>query len=159
MASTKDFVRAYRLVTPKRELEALDGKGAAIHGGRWNSEGTRMVYMSKHRSLSVLESLVHLSTPASRKIRFKLLTIRIPKKIIHDFRGSLPDRWNEGAQGIRATQKLGDDWTRRSHSLGLYVPSIVIKEEDNLLINPLHESASEMKVEDSRDFYFDGRLF
>ncbi len=159
MASTKkSFVRAYRLISPKRELEALNGKGAAIHGGRWNSEGTRMVYMSMQRSLSALESLVHLTTPATRKIRFLLLTVRIPKEMIHDLRNSLPDYWHRGSQGTRVTQKLGDDWTRRSHSLGLFVPSVLIQEESNLLVNPLHDASKELKVEDSRDFFFDGRL-
>ena len=118
-----------------------------------------MVYMSMHRSLSALESLVHLTTPAARKIRFLLLTVRVPEEMIHDFRKSVPDRWHDTEQGIRETQKLGDDWARRGHSLGLYVPSAVIQEETNLLINPLHDSSKELKVEETRDFYFDGRLF
>ncbi|MGC6425731.1 MAG: RES family NAD+ phosphorylase [Akkermansiaceae bacterium] len=159
MESTKkSYQRAYRLVSPKRESEALNGKGAALFGGRWNSEGTRLVYMSLHRSLSALETLVHLSTPGARKLRFILLTIRIPTESIHDFRNSVPDHWNEGPQGMRHTQKLGDDWVRRKHSLALLVPSAVIQEEANLIVNPLHKAAGTLKIEDSRNFYFDGRL-
>lgn len=160
MASTRrNYIQAYRLVSPKREFEALNGKGAALVGGRWNSEGIRMVYLSLHRSLSALETLVHLSTPATRSLRFRLLTVRVPADLIHDIRDSAQDRWWNGEHGIRTTQKLGDDWTRRQHSLGLYVPSFLIKKESNLLVNPLHDSAYNLKIEDTDDFFFDGRLF
>jgi RES domain-containing protein len=52
-------MRVYRLC--RASYPPYDGEGARRGGGRWNSKGARVVYMSENRSLGVLEILVHLS--------------------------------------------------------------------------------------------------
>jgi RES domain-containing protein len=52
-------MRAFRLC--RSSYPAYDGEGACRVGGRWNSKGVRVLYMSENRSLAVLEVLVHLS--------------------------------------------------------------------------------------------------
>ena len=52
--------RAWRLVKARHAAGAFDGEGARLHGGRWNSRGARVVYVSSSRSLAALELLVHL---------------------------------------------------------------------------------------------------
>jgi RES domain-containing protein len=59
-------MRAYRLC--RARYPAYDGEGARRAGGRWNSKGTRILYMSENRSLSVLEVLVHLTDTLPDKI-------------------------------------------------------------------------------------------
>ena len=39
----------------------LDGEGARLAGGRWNSPGVAVVYMAQSVSLAVLENLVHMA--------------------------------------------------------------------------------------------------
>lgn len=52
-------MRTFRLC--RSTYPAYDGEGARRVGGRWNSKGIRVLYMSENRSLAVLEVLVHLS--------------------------------------------------------------------------------------------------
>ena len=53
-------MRAYRLC--RSNYPPYDGEGARRAGGRWNSRGIAVVYMSENRSLALVEILVHLSS-------------------------------------------------------------------------------------------------
>jgi RES domain-containing protein len=53
-------MRAFRLC--RSTYLPYDAEGARRVGGRWNSKGIRVLYMSENRSLAVLEVLVHLSS-------------------------------------------------------------------------------------------------
>jgi RES domain-containing protein len=65
---------AWRIVRAARAKSAFTGEGARIYGGRWNSRGTAIVYVSEHESLAALELLVHLTPliPDARYLSFRL---------------------------------------------------------------------------------------
>lgn len=77
-STSDDCVEAYRLVAPKWAASALNGEGARLYGGRWNSPGRAMVSLSTSRALAALELLVHLTTPLSRRIPRTLSRCRCP---------------------------------------------------------------------------------
>ncbi|KAA0993160.1 RES family NAD+ phosphorylase [Dyadobacter aurulentus] len=133
----------------------LTGIGAFRHGGRWNSPGHHMLYTASHRSLAMLEVLVHLnkSIPPPDYVIVVLYipdamaTVNVPYMV--------PD-WEFEQHWSRDT---GDQWITKKTSLLCRVPSIVVQSEYNFLINPAHENAGAIKVVDKEPFEFDTRLF
>jgi RES domain-containing protein len=123
----------------------LSGTGARLYGGRWNSVGQSMVYLASNRSLAVLEVLVHLS-PAIFPANFCLAEFDVPlANIITLMPDELPHNWQ-------------DIFLKQQKGLLLKVPSAIVPEEFNYLVNPLHPDASKIKLIKQQPFSFDERL-
>ena len=150
-------IRVWRVVKKKHADEAFSGQGAFKFGGRWNSIGTRLVYTSDSLALAAIEIL-------TGGISIGLLERYV--KIPVDFDGSLvetlaiagiPKEWSKYPPSNK-TQIIGDDWVRGSKSVLLKVPSVVIKEEFNYLMNPAHPDFKKLLIGKPDDFSFDKRL-
>jgi RES domain-containing protein len=147
---------AWRIVKTSHADRAFTGEGAQRTGGRWNSAGVAVVYASEHKSLAVLEMLVHLDLQdAAHYLTFRLdfdeaLTERCPP-------GRLPSGWRE-EMPARATRRLGDAWVREGRSAVLAVPSAIIPEELNYLLNPAHADFRKIAIGKPVPFTFDPRL-
>lgn len=135
----------------------LDGEGARLMGGRWNSAGRPVVYTAQTAALAVLEVLVW-TDPEDVPDDLRLYEIELPAdaSIARLDPGSLPATWTE--PGSPECMSLGDPWLATADSLALEVPSAVLPEERNLLINPRHPDAARVRIADSRPFAFDLRL-
>jgi len=160
MASSKQqaTITGFRLMSPRWVDSALTGEGAGKYGGRWNSIGIPVVYLAGSRALAALETLVHLTTPETRSKPFALLEIEFPADSVERMRvGEMPDNWRSSPPGP-ATMKLGDEWIAAQRSLALRVPSTVVVEEDNWLLNPRHLQANTVKILSVDRFSFDSRL-
>jgi RES domain-containing protein len=150
---------AWRLARPEF-AEHLDGEGSRIEGGRWNPIGVPALYTSKHLSLSVLEVYVHL--PPQMRDALPVLTavqISIPEAV-----GSTCVTAEQltqllaSADPLAACQAMGEVWISRGRDLMLQVPSILVPEETNLVLNPAHSHMREVKIVSTRAFHFDPRL-
>lgn len=146
MASSREFLTAYRIVAPRWVATAFSGEGARRYGGRWNSPGRPVVYLAGSRALAALELLVHLPSPRSRAKPYRILEARIP---IHPIRDGAIDG---------DPLSVGDSWIRQKRFLCLRVPSVLIPEEPNYLLNPAHPDMPRVRVGEPVDFRFDGRL-
>lgn len=151
------IVRAWRVVKRKYGEEAFSGEGARKFGGRWNSIGTPIVYVSESLSLATLEIL-------AGGIPIPLLGIYV--KIPIDFDASfvesitmidLPEEWSNYPPSSK-TQQIGDIWVKKMTSVLLKVPSVIIKEECNYLINPAHPDFRKLSIGKPVPFSFDSRL-
>lgn len=60
--------------------------------------------------------------------------------------------------GRRGTRAIGDPWLAQQRSLALAVPSAVLPDSTNLLIDPLHPGAAAISVREGQPFRFDPRL-
>lgn len=117
-----------------------------------------MVYTSEHLSLAVLENLVHLEAAQLRPTR-TALTIDVPDREVEVFAPSkLPKNWR-AARSQQLLQDLGKAWLTEGRSLALKVPSAVIPQEHNVLLNPNHPKHAKLSVEAQVPFSFDPRLF
>jgi RES domain-containing protein len=148
-------MRVWRIA---RECYApLDGEGARRVGGRWNSPGRPVVYAARAASLAVLEVLAW-TDPDDVPDDLRLFEIEVPDDAdIESVEiSSLPADWTE--PGSPACIAAGDRWLATGNSLALAVPSAVLPEERNLLINPRHPDAVRVYAADSRPFTFDIRL-
>lgn len=131
-----------------REGQADLSGGRAQAGQRWNEEGQRMVYLSEHPALAALELRVHLDMPFA--------------ELVHDhvlLRVSLPDDIEDVRAMPENPQAHGAAWLRDRRSAVLRVPSVIVQEGRNLLLNPAHPRAAEARLVAATPFRFDRRLW
>ena len=148
---------AWRVVSARHAATALDGEGARLFGGRWNSRGTAVVYLSEHQSLAALEILVHVR-PLLPRTRYVALRLEFGEELVERLPGAaLPEDWQQSPAGP-STRDLGDAWVRAARSPLLAVPSVLLPAETNYVLNPAHPDFGRINVGPPRDFTFDPRL-
>jgi RES domain-containing protein len=148
-------MEAYRITqTPFADLA---GKGGLYANGRWHSRGRPIVYMSGSRALAVLEALVH-TDPEELADDSVLLTVSIPDPLVVQEIGltELPPNWSRPRHPECVA--LGDRWLQSAAAAILQVPSALVSEELNVLLNPLHPDAAQVRISAQRSFRFDARL-
>jgi RES domain-containing protein len=137
----------------------LDGAGGLYVSGRWHTKGHPVFYCALNPSTSLLETLVHMEIDAEdRPDHFQVLRIEGPDSLsLEKIKAeSLPPNW---ATDMPATQSIGDQWLTERRSLLLQVPSVLVPETWNMLVNPLHPQANRLKITRTYDHAFDTRLF
>lgn len=148
--------RAWRIVKERYAASAFSGEGAALNGGRWNSHGVRVVYASATKSLAALELLVHLNPPVF--FRYRAYPIEFDDKLVEYLpRADLPPDWRSEPPAP-STQVIGDRWVRATRSVVLAVPSVLIRDEANYLLNPAHPDFRKVQIGESEEFALDPRL-
>jgi len=125
---------------------------------RWNYRGEKLIYTAGSRSLACLENIVHSSGETLNQL-FTVMIIYIPDKVSPQVirPDQLEKDWNKHAWP-RTCQALGSKWLNDRTSLLLQVPSSIIPDEKNYLINPNHKEFGLVKVIDRQQFTFDKRM-
>ena len=151
-------MRVFRLARQKY-TNALNGKGAARYGNRWNSKGVEVVYTAESRSLAMAEVLVHL-TLAMIPTDYVMMEIDIPSnlsiRVLED--NELPTDWNNHPFS-KTTQEIGDRFILEDRFPVMKVPSTVVPNDFNYLINPRNIDFAYISIVLKMDFPFDKRLF
>lgn len=149
---------AWRIDHEKRATSSFSGFGAAAVGGRWNPAGLRVVYASQHLSAASLEKFIHLPKPIPAAMRFMKFAITFNGVAIERPPiSSLPANWRAEPVAV-ASQQFGENWYRRGATAVLAIPSAIIPEEENYLINPAHPDFKEIGIAAPEPFTFDPRL-
>lgn len=142
-------------IVHKRYADSLFASGLE---GRWNSEGKKVLYTAESISLAYLETLAHRKGLGFNK-DFKIMIIKIPDAV--DFQivssSELTKHWRD-FRNYSACQKIGDIWFENGEELGLKVPSAVVPENYNVVINTFHPDFKKVKLIDVLDFEPDERL-
>jgi RES domain-containing protein len=148
----------WRICRERYAAEAFSGEGARRFGGRWNSRGVPMVYASTSLALAAIELFVHLE-PNLAPLDLVAIATELPdgEPAIRWDKGKLPPEWSTDVLGPGRAK--GDSWIRSNESLAVFVPSVPIDQEWNVLINPLHPGAGELKTKSTHPFHFDARMF
>jgi RES domain-containing protein len=150
-------MKAWRLSRFDSQQRTFDGEGARLFPGRWNPAGVPVVYASEHLSLAILEVLVHARADQVR-VGFHAFEIAIPDALVELVPDEqLPRGW-EGAAIARATREFGDTWARERRSVALSVPSVIVQQERNVVLNPLHPEYAQLHIARPVQFRFDERL-
>ena len=134
----------------------LSGSGARLYGGRWNSEGKAMLYLASSRSLSVLEALVHLR-PANIPNDYCMVIMDIPDDFAIINENQLLPNWRD-PNDMDVLKQIGNIFLYEKKNLMLRVPSAIVNEEFNYLVNPLHPAAQKITLTKVQPFSFDKRL-
>ena len=148
----------YRIDNASRQKNALTGIGAELYGGRWNAIGEKAVYCAEHRSLAMLEILAHAGQQALFPVNRVMFKIELPVDHLDEIRvSSLPKAWNDLAS-YHSTDNLFGKHCLSKNKLGLKVPSVIVPDEFNVILNPMHEYFKQIKVLDKKLIKWDGRL-
>jgi RES domain-containing protein len=145
----------YRLTT-RTHATKLDGKGAELYRGRWNTKGNPVIYAAAFRSLAVLEYRVNNPHPVKGLV---MVTLQVPDDNIQQLQlKSLPKNWHIYSYQS-PTASIGDKFLKAKKALCLLVPSAVVSQEHNILINPLHPQITEVQMLDVQPFLIDHRMY
>ena len=137
---------------------SLTGDGALRASGRWHTRGRRIVYFAQTPAAALLEVLVHFELAVrDLPVRYQLLKVEAPDDVAveHVSLNKLPGDWVDDTNVSRAT---GDAWLARNRSPLLLVPSAVVPETSNVLLNPAHPDAGRMVITHVSDHAIDPRL-
>lgn len=152
------MIIGWRLVKKKYEGAVLSGEGASRHPGRWNSFGVPMAYVCSTPSLAVLEARVNAG-PEGESLRYLLCRIEIPTNLVTEIgKNDLPFDWNS-LPPSSSTREIGTRWALSGRSAVLRVPSVLVPEEFNLLLNPLHPEFKKIRNTNKQDYSLDPRLW
>lgn len=147
----------YRLVRAARAADAFSGEGARFYGGRWNPLGYPVVYASQSRALAVLETFVHLTLEAP-SMQFLLYEINLPKAARTTRYHGPVDAWRHARTPL-ASQEAGREWLANGTTLALVVPSVVVPQETNYVLNVRHPLFARLRISMPEPFSFDRRLW
>jgi RES domain-containing protein len=149
-------VRLWRIGTETRTYAAddLSGAGAALRPGRWNAAGEAVVYTAPTLALAVLETAAYVDAAGLPYNRF-VITIDVPAPIWRKRRtmraASLPGGWDAVPSGM-SSEQIGSRWLASGDSAVLLIPSVIVPEEFNVLINPAHADARAITARSGRRF-------
>jgi len=131
---------------------------ASGNAARWNSKDVKVIYTARSRALACLENIVHRTSRGPEE-NFRTILIEIPDdlKVTVCDRESLMHDW-QGFANMPYTQGLGDEWVNDARAAVLRVPSVIISEEYNYILNPAHKDFDKVKYLRNEPFKFDGRL-
>lgn len=151
-------MKVFRLCKAKYNGD-LSGKGAELFGGRWNNKGVALLYTSDSVSLCNLEVLVH-SEKGEMPRNYVLHTLEIPEEIqvLGLPTESLPADWRTFPHS-EAARRIGDQFVKEGKYAVLKVPSAVVPNDFNYLLNPAHPDFSKIKITETVAYEFDARLF
>lgn len=150
-------ITAWRIIAARLKQKAFTGEGARLNGGRWNSQGVAVVYTAGNLALASLEMVVNLASPALLQ-EFVRIPIRFDAQLVEVLPDQkLPRDWNS-RPAAPSTRALGDRWVKERRSVVLRVPSVVVPEEYNYLLNPAHPDFSRIEIDRTEVYHFDPRL-
>jgi RES domain-containing protein len=144
--------------TPGYTAEELSGKGALVQGGRWNEKGTPAVYLSSSIALACLETLVHLAAAGLPLNRY-LVRVEVDAAVwaAREKLKSARVGWDAVPPG-RVSIEAGQKWLAARSAVLLEVPSVVVPEETNVILNPRHPDARKVRAAKLRKWTYDGRF-
>jgi RES domain-containing protein len=139
----------------KKKYANLDGAGGLVVAGRWNNKGTRIVYSGGSRSLSILEFMVHINDVTLLPSDMVMLTIVIPEQKVLDISDKLSTSWKNK---VTESRKLMHSHFNNRESLVYKVPSVIVPQEYNYIIDPLYPEIGSVQIKEVQDFTLDSRL-
>ena len=164
-----ETISSWRIASPGLTWTAndLSGNGSARHPGRWNSQDRPILYSSSSIALACLETVVHLAGDDPLPFQRQLVRITIPRQHWEQRRifaveersdWHLPPTPETAEAWLASTRAWGDAWLQGLESLFAEVPSVIVPEESNLLLNPRHPAHREVVAEIVRPWVYDARL-
>jgi RES domain-containing protein len=148
---------AWRIVRASRARTAFTGEGPWRYGGRWNSPGVRVVYVSEHQSTAAFEVFVN-RMPFILEETYKAFHLEWPDHLTEIFPvKKLPANWRFHPPSLE-TREIGDRWIQEQRSAGLALPSVISPADTNFLLNPEHPGFKRIRIAPPIDYHFDSRL-
>jgi RES domain-containing protein len=150
-------VRVWRIASAAHA--AFDGEGARRYGSRWTPKGLPAVFTSATLSLAALERFVN-TDPDLEPDQLVAIAVDIDPNVAVETVAvaDLPADWRTYPPPP-ALAVTGERWLRTSISVVLSVPSAVIPNERNFILNPAHPDFGELTIHPSEPFSFDPQMW
>ena len=146
--------------TEQYRADDLSGGGSKFSGGRWNTRGTPVVYTSDTIALATLETLAHLGNTTALRNAF-LIRVDVPPIVWAEREyvdaSDYDPTWVAEPPGT-TTIGFGDNWLHGASAPLLEVPSVIVPEENNVLVNPAHPLARKIRATVARQYIYDPRF-
>lgn len=148
--------------TPEYVADDMNGAGAKQSGGRWNRKGEAVVYAASSVALACLETIVHLAGGDLPLNRY-LVRLDVPNEVwqrAHIMTAqTAPVGWDAVPAG-KVSLDVGRRWLADTTAPALLcVPSVIVREELNVLVNPAHADASAITATKLRKWTYDARVW
>jgi RES domain-containing protein len=142
-------------ISQSKYINDLTGAGAKLYGGRWNRPGVAALYTSQARSLALLELIVHFNSKTAFQMNFSFLHLQIDDSLVSEIdQNLLPHSFLDVND-----ERLWDITDQYfANSLAIKVPSVVIPQEYNVILNPIHEHYHKISVKNIEQISFDSRF-
>jgi RES domain-containing protein len=148
---------AWRIVRASRANTAFTGEGPRRYGGRWNSPGICVVYVSEHQSTAALEVFAN-RVPFILDEKYKAFHLEWPDRLTEIFLlTKLPADWKRSPPPPEAME-IGNRWVQERRSAVLALPSALSPADTNFLLNPEHPDFKQIRIAPPIDYEFDPRL-
>ena len=137
----------------------LNGRGGLFASGRWHNKGHPVVYCASSLSLAIAERLVYEEHDLAPDHLVRIEVTLSAGLFVQQLEPTdLPEDWRAYPH-LASTRKIGADWLRGHSSEALVVPSAVVPEESNVILNPLHpDFAKYVEVKKVTPYSIDTRL-
>ena len=146
----------YRISKTKYATD-LSGEGAKLYGGRWNNKLTPCIYTSESRALALLEYTVNINIDDIPRA-LSIITLDIPDEGVYELSQSqLPGDWKD-VPAPSSTRDLGSNLLNEAQHVVIKIPSAIIANEFNYILNPKHPDSKDFKIRDIKDFVYDIRI-
>lgn len=144
---------------PAYTANDLSGMGAKLTGGRWNSIGTPVLYCASSIALATLETVHYLRAGGLPFNRY-LVRVDIPDALwrARQTLDPLPGGWDAIPAGATA-RAAGDAWIASNSAALLLVPSVLVPDGSNVLVNPRHPDAAGIVATTVKRWHYDPRFF
>ena len=148
---------AWRIVRASRAQTAFTGEGPWRYGGRWNSPGVHVIYVSEHQSTAAFEVFAN-RVPFILEEKYRAYHLEWPDSLTEIFPiKKLPGNWRVTPPPAE-TMEIGDRWVQERHSAVLALPSAISPNDTNFLLNPEHPDFKRIRIHPPINFDFDPRL-
>lgn len=136
---------------------SLSGEGGLRYSARWHTAGRRIVYLAESPAGAMVEALVHLElNENSWPDYYDLMRVAAPNGIKIATIQVTDENWKHN-QGI--TRLLGDEWLASGSTALARVPSAILPTTWNVLLNPEHPDAKQIRIVETIKAEYDARLF
>jgi RES domain-containing protein len=150
-------ITVWRIANKKYATSLFSGEGVKRYGGRFNSPGSKVVYTSGSLSLALLE-LLFQGSGRDRLSDLVCVQVTFDHRLVESLcEDELPEGWSSRPP-CSSSQVIGDEWLKRGKAPILRVPSVVVSDEFNYLINPQHVKFEKIRIGTVRNVAIDERL-
>lgn len=150
-------MRVWRLCGARHSEAAFSGQGGLYAGRRWNEKGHLIVYTASSRALAAVEYFVNLE-PNQAPADLLMTEADVPDSLVLKLEmAELPKDWF--TLNNRECRRIGTEWLRSRRSAALVVPSVPIRGDWNVILNPTHPDFRRIRQIAATPFFYDVRMF
>lgn len=151
-----ESLTVWRIGDPNGRFPIYSPEGASLVEGRWHRKGQEVIYTGEHYGTVMLEKLAHYNGVLPSNQHF--IDIHIAAGVSYEVatKDSLPG-WDDLDGAV--ARGFGEMRIDQGRSGILFVPSVVSREERNVIINVNHADAANIKPGQESPIRWDQRLF